>query len=358
MDLGLFMMPLHPPERLLADTMDEDLELLVAADRLGYQEAWIGEHQTLGWEPIAAPDIFIGKALALTERIRLGPGVVLLQQHHPAMVANRIAVLDHLARGRFNFGIGVSGIPTDHELLGIDGNRGDHQAMWQESIELILKLWTAEAPFDFPGKFWHVGIRNPRLKIAQGVLPRPYQKPHPPIGVAGVTARSVSHRYAGERGWYPMSINFASPRTLRSHWENYSEGARAAGRAPDRRLWRIGRDIFVGETTAEARRHALNGSMARGFREWMLRQFDGASERLAVFKQDPAMPDADVTVEYLVDNIWVVGDPDACARKLRALYDEVGGFGVLLAVTHDWDDKARWLRSMELLAKQVVPRLP
>ena len=169
MELGLFMMPLHPPARPLADTLDEDLELLVEADRLGYTEAWIGEHQTLAWEPIPAPDIFIAKALALTRNIRLGPGVVLLQQHHPAMVANRIALLDHLSRGRINFGIGVGGVPTDHELLDLDGVRGDHQAMWHECIELVLKLWASEAPFDHRGKYWRVGIRKPRPEIGLGV---------------------------------------------------------------------------------------------------------------------------------------------------------------------------------------------
>jgi alkanesulfonate monooxygenase SsuD/methylene tetrahydromethanopterin reductase-like flavin-dependent oxidoreductase (luciferase family) len=348
MELGLFMMPLHPPARPLADTLDEDLELLVAADRLGYTEAWIGEHQTLAWEPIPAPDIFIGKALALTQHIRLGPGVVLLQQHHPAMVANRIALLDHLSRGRINFGI----------LLDIDGVRGDHQAMWQECIELVLKLWASDPPFHHAGKYWRVGIRKPRLEIGLGVIPRPYQKPHPPIGVAGVTPNSASHHYAGARGWYPLSINFAAPPTLRAHWANYAGGAARAGRTPDRRVWRIARDIFVAETTAEARTYALNGAMARGFRQWLLPQYDGAPERLAVFKRDPAMPDADVNVEYLVDNVWIVGDPDECARRLRALHDEVGGFGVLLALTHDWDDKARWLRSMALLAQEVLPRLP
>ena len=358
MELGLFMMPLHPPARPLADTLDEDLELLVEADRLGYTEAWIGEHQTLAWEPIPAPDIFIAKALALTRNIRLGPGVVLLQQHHPAMVANRIALLDHLSRGRINFGIGVGGVPTDHELLDLDGVRGDHQAMWHECIELVLKLWASEAPFDHRGKYWRVGIRKPRPEIGLGVTPKPFQKPHPPIGVAGVTPRSASHRYAGERGWYPMSINFAAPPALRAHWANYSEGARAAGRTPDRHVWRIARDIFVGETTAEAREYALNGAIARGFKSWLLPQFDGAPERLAVFKRDPAMADRDVTVEYLVDNVWIVGDPGECARKLRALHEEVGGFGVLLALAHDWDDKARWLRSMRLLAQEVVPHLP
>ena len=157
-----------------------------------------------------------------------------------------------------------------------------------------------------------MGIRKPRREIGLGVLPRPYQKPHPPIGVAGVTPKSASHRYAGERGWYSISINFAAPPTLRAHWENYAEGARAAGRTPDRHLWRIARDVFVGETTAQARAYALSGAMARGFAGYILPLFDDAPERLAVFKRDPAMANKDITVEYLADTIWTVGDPDEC----------------------------------------------
>src|SRR5437016_4797073 len=115
MELGIFMMPLHPPGKPLTQCYDEDIELIVRADELGYAEAWIGEHATMAWENIPANDQFIATLLPRTSRIRLGTGVVLLPQHHPANVANRIAQLDHLARGRINFGIGAGAVPTDNE---------------------------------------------------------------------------------------------------------------------------------------------------------------------------------------------------------------------------------------------------
>ena len=83
----------------------------------------------------------------------------------------------------------------------------------------------------------------------------------------------------------------------------------------------------------------------------------GKSGRLGLLKQDLSMADADVTLEYLLDTNWIVGDPDECARRIRALYEAVGGFGTLLVVAHDWPDPAVWDRSMTLLANEVLPRL-
>ena len=120
MQFGLFMMPIHPPYRSFADSYDRDLDLLALADRLGFQEAWIGEHLTERWENAPAPELLIAKALALTETIKLGTGVTLLALHNPMAVAHRIAMLDHLARGRFQWGIGGGAIPTDLQLFGLD----------------------------------------------------------------------------------------------------------------------------------------------------------------------------------------------------------------------------------------------
>ena len=111
MKLGLFMMPSHPPERNIYDSHQWDLNYLELADRLGYDEAWIGEHFTAPWEPIPAPDLMIAQALQRTSNIKLGSGVHLLPYHHPAELAHRVAYLDHIAQGRFMFGIGSSGLP-------------------------------------------------------------------------------------------------------------------------------------------------------------------------------------------------------------------------------------------------------
>ena len=166
MHCGLFMMPLHPTEQDPTQAYDEDLELLVRADELEYSEAWIGEHFTTGWENIIAPDLFIAKALPLTQRMKLGTGVVLLSFHHPLILAQPIALLDHLAHGRFYFGIGAGGVPTDMEMFGVNAKEGEHRARTREAIEIITVLlichdWQPREPW----------TRSVEL-LAKEVLPR------------------------------------------------------------------------------------------------------------------------------------------------------------------------------------------
>ena len=141
MKFGLFMMPLHPPGRPLAETYDEDLELVRRADRLGFSEIWVGEHMMLPWENMPTPELFIARALGETEQIVFGTGVVLLHFHDPVQVAHRIAMLDHLAKGRFMFGIGSGGTPSDAEMLRIDPDPGAQRDRMMEGIELILSIW-------------------------------------------------------------------------------------------------------------------------------------------------------------------------------------------------------------------------
>ena len=112
MEFGYFAMPSHPPERGLKAGHDWDLQTLRWLDELGYTEAWIGEHYTAPWEPHPSPDLLIAQALMQTKRIRIGPGGFLLPYHHPAELAARVAMLDHLSEGRLNFGVAASGLPT------------------------------------------------------------------------------------------------------------------------------------------------------------------------------------------------------------------------------------------------------
>jgi alkanesulfonate monooxygenase SsuD/methylene tetrahydromethanopterin reductase-like flavin-dependent oxidoreductase (luciferase family) len=185
---------------------------------------------------------------------------------------------------------------------------------------------------------------------------RPFQQPHPPIGVAGVSSKSETLSLAGERGYLPMSINFVPARILRTHWDGVVEGARRGGRVADRTAWRISRDVYVARTTAQARRQALTGSLARDWTGYFLPLLKKV-RLLSLAKIDPDMPDEEVTLEYLVDNVWIVGDPDEVARKLRRLSDDVGGFGTLLVIAHEWEPWDAWTQSMRLLAEQVLPQV-
>ena len=132
MKYGLFMMPSHPPERNIYDAHQWDLDYLALCDELGFDEAWIGEHFTSPWEPIPAPDLLIAQALMKTKRIKLGSGAHLLPFHHPAELAHRVAYLDHISQGRFLFGVGASGLPSDWALFDVDGNNGEHRDMTRE----------------------------------------------------------------------------------------------------------------------------------------------------------------------------------------------------------------------------------
>ena len=152
MDYGLFTMPSHPPERGLYDGHQWDLQVLRWADELGFSEAWIGEHHTAPWEPHPSPDLLVAQALMQTKRMRIGPGGFLMPYHHPAELANRVAMLDHLAQGRLNFGVAASGLPSDWAMFNVDGMSGQHREMTREALEIVLRLWSDEAGVRLQGQ--------------------------------------------------------------------------------------------------------------------------------------------------------------------------------------------------------------
>jgi alkanesulfonate monooxygenase SsuD/methylene tetrahydromethanopterin reductase-like flavin-dependent oxidoreductase (luciferase family) len=356
MRYGLFTMPSHPPERSLLAGQKWDLQVLRWADELGFSEAWIGEHHTAPWEPNSAPDLLVAQALMQTSRIRIGPGGFLLPYHHPAELANRVAWLDHLSQGRLNFGIAASGLPSDWAMFNVDGMSGQNREMTREALDIILKLWASEEPFHYEGKFWKVdrptemfgGLLRPYL--------RPLQRPHPPIGVAGLSKKSDTLALAGERGFIPLSLNF-NPSYVASHWESVEAGAHRAGRRASRRDWRIVREVFVADSDEEAWRHSVGGMMGRMYGEYYLRLL-GNFGFLEFLKHSPDVPDSDVTAEYCARHNWVVGSPRTVTRRLEEIYDELGGFGCLLLFCFDYAENPRaWQHSMELLAKEVIPRL-
>src|SRR5947208_13470323 len=142
---GMFIMPFHPPTKPLAQAYDEDLELIVRAEELGFTEFWIGEHHTMKYENIVMPEIFIGRALGATKTIRMGPAPVCIQQHHPAHVACRLAFLDHLSKGRLNLCFGAGSVTADQELFGVDPTNA--AAMVDEAIAAVVTFWASSPPY-------------------------------------------------------------------------------------------------------------------------------------------------------------------------------------------------------------------
>jgi alkanesulfonate monooxygenase SsuD/methylene tetrahydromethanopterin reductase-like flavin-dependent oxidoreductase (luciferase family) len=357
MNLGFFTMPLHAPGANLTKTLKDDLHQMVKLDELGFSEAWIGEHYTAEWENIPSPDLFIAHALGVTKNIKLGTGVTCMPNHNPFVLANRIAQLDHMAEGRFQWGIGTGSFAGDTEVFGYnEGGHIDNRAYTAEAIKTILKIWDDPKPGVYESPWWKFTIPEPQDDIGLRAHMRPYQKPHPPIGVAGVSPRSSTLKMAGKNGWIPMSINLIPPSLLKTHWDAVEEGAKEAGRTPDRSVWRVAREVFIAETSSEARKLVREGMIARDFDQYFLRMLP-KSNMLGIMKTDPNMPDSDVTIDYLIENVFVVGSVDEVTQKLNDIQGELGGFGTLLAMGHEWEPYQPWVDSMTALAREVAPKV-
>jgi alkanesulfonate monooxygenase SsuD/methylene tetrahydromethanopterin reductase-like flavin-dependent oxidoreductase (luciferase family) len=360
MKLGLFTMPLHPPHRKHADTFDEDMEFMVLADQLGFEEAWIGEHTATTWENIPVPEMFIVQALERTKNMKLGTGVSCIPNHNPAHLAARIAQMDIMAKGRFLWGIGVGATPGDGILFEVDQS-GPHRDVSRERVDVVLKIWADQGDgFSWSSNNPPAVFTLPKPEPWRGIgwHIKPLTLPHPPIAVAGISRGSSTLRWAGERGWIPMSLHFLNVPDLKSHWDAYSEAAESAGRTPDRREWRICRDIYIADTDEQARREVMESSMAYAYKEYFFPLLESVNGTNLWYDREDMTPQ-DVTLEYLLNTRWVVGSPDTVARHLRDLYDAVGGYGGLLMLGYDWEGKdgPRWKKSMELLATEVMPQL-
>jgi alkanesulfonate monooxygenase SsuD/methylene tetrahydromethanopterin reductase-like flavin-dependent oxidoreductase (luciferase family) len=353
MRYGMFMQPSHPPHREVADGIEQDLRIIEWCDELGYSEVWVGEHLTAPWEPYPACDLILAQAIPRTQQITLCAGAYVVPFYHPAALALRIAQLDHMARGRFICGIAAGSIATDFALLGVDAMSGQQRDMMRDAIEIMLRLWAdPDHEWTYEGKHWTVA--NPAPFLAFHSHMQPFQRPHPPIGIAGLSPRSDSIRFAGEQGFIPLSLTFNAS-YLRDHWNVMEEGAASAGRSCDREDWRVIRDVFVAETDAEARQWVRSSHWAGMWLEQnlpLLKAFDW----LQFVKHDPAVPDDDVDIDYLIDALWMVGSPETVAAKIQETHEVLGGFGTIVVNKYDYGETPdAYRRSLELLANEVMP---
>jgi alkanesulfonate monooxygenase SsuD/methylene tetrahydromethanopterin reductase-like flavin-dependent oxidoreductase (luciferase family) len=351
---GMFIMPFHPPSKPLAQCYDEDLELIVRAEELGFTEFWIGEHHTMKYENIVMPEIFIARALGETRRIRLGPAPACLNQHHPAHVAGRLAFLDHLSRGRLNLCFGPGSVTADQELYGADPKNASE--MTEEAMDMILRLWASEPPYELEGKYWKIRLQKTvDTETGIGYVHKPYQKPHPPIAMPAMSRGSPSMKLAGRRGFQPFGHCLVTGNVLAGFWQTYEKAALEAGRQPDRADWKVARSIFLADSTAEARRRARTNTLGQCY-EYIGRLFDKGLGR-KIYKRDLAMSDADCNMDFLMGEQIIAGSPDEVLRRLLLLIEETGPFGTLVLMGYDWDDKESWLHSMELFARELMPAL-
>jgi alkanesulfonate monooxygenase SsuD/methylene tetrahydromethanopterin reductase-like flavin-dependent oxidoreductase (luciferase family) len=353
------MMPLHPPHRNPAQTLQEDREAIILADRLGYYDAFVGEHLTDQCENVTNSFIFLATLIESTSKIRLATGTSNLSQSHPVLIAAHAAMFDHLARGRFIFGVSPGALASDAEALGILND--DRNKLFAEAMDVILAIWEREAPYDieFPdNRFKVTTARTFVADIGKGVMYKPYQKPRPEIVGTVVAPHSKGVIAMGERDFHPLSANFLLSQWLKSHWDNYAEGKRRAGRAADPADWRIARTVFVADDDKIAHRYGRRDPSSPYRFYW--RQVCAKlriSRRHIVFKTHEGQDDTELTDDYLVDRLVVCGSVNSVVDQILALREEVGDFGELVDAGMDWVDPRLARRSMELLATEVMPRV-
>ena len=354
MQLGFFTMPIHPLDKDWRQSLREDREAFILADELGFAEGYVGEHATDQAENITSCAMFIATLIDATKRIKLGTGTVNLPNSHPAAVAAQIAMLDHLLDGRFIFGISPGGLLSDAEVFGnLDANRNE---MFLEAINQVLTIWTGEAPYNLDGKYWKISTQRQFIpEIGQGFLPKPLQRPHPPIVVTAVAPFSKGVTEAAARGCDPISANFLMPVWVKSHWPKYAEGCERAGRAADPKNWRVAKSVFVADDDKTAKEYATSEKSPYRFYYAQLLNKLVKNGRAELFKTRRDQPDNEVTLDSVCDKLIIHGSPGKVADEIAAFQEEVGEFGTLLYAGHDWLDRGLARRSMVLMAEKVLP---
>jgi alkanesulfonate monooxygenase SsuD/methylene tetrahydromethanopterin reductase-like flavin-dependent oxidoreductase (luciferase family) len=359
MKLGIFMMPVHPLHRDPTVTLREDRETVILADQLGFHDVFIGEHLTDRAENITNSLLFLATLIHSTRQIKLGTGTCNLSQQHPVLVAAQAAMFDHLAQGRFILGVSPGALPSDAEAIGILNE--DRNKMFAESIDVILKIWEGEAPYDIdlPGNRFKVTTRTYMdLALGTGIMPKPFQKPRPEIVGTVVAPFSKGVIAMGERDFHPLSANFLLPQWLPSHWTNYAEGKVKAGVKPDAAQWRIARTVFVADDDKVAAAYGRTDPKSPfRFYYHQLKTKLTKMNRHVVFKEHKDQPDAEVTLDFVLDRLVICGTVNKVVDQILDFRERVGDFGELVYAGMDWVDGKLEKRSMQLMAEEVMPRV-
>jgi limonene 1,2-monooxygenase len=341
MKFGIFLGPFHRVGENPTLAIQRDLELIEWLDHLGFDEAWVGEHHSAGWEIISSPEVFIAAAAERTRNIKLGTGVISLPYHHPLMVANRIVQLDHMTKGRVLFGVGPGALPGDAYMMGIPHET--QRERMDESLSVIIRLFTETDPITYKSDWFELNEGLAHL--------RPYTKPYMPISVASVQS-PAGVTLAGKHGTSVLTITVprdpsSGPSDLMTLWDIAEESAAQHGKQMNRDDWRLVLPVHLAETKEEALADARIGA-GQFLREYT----EGTNGRKAAFDGP-----LDKVIDHMADNgSWIIGTPDDCIEGIRRLEERSGGFGAFLVQTIDWAPREKMLKSYELLARYVMPQ--
>ncbi|HEY8002752.1 MAG TPA: LLM class flavin-dependent oxidoreductase [Phenylobacterium sp.] len=331
---GAFIAPFHPLDENPTLAIQRDLELVEWMDRLGFDEAWIGEHHSAAYELIASPEVFIAAAAERTRHIRLGTGVSSLPYHHPLMLADRINQLDHMTRGRVMFGAGPGALVSDAFMMGIPVAK--QRDRMDEALGVLVPLLRGE---EVTHKSDWFELDKARLQMT------PYSRPSVEIAVASQVSPTGA-RAAGQHGLGLLSLGATSTagfNALASNWAIANEQAAEHGQTMDRSRWRLVGPMHIAETREQAMQ-----DIRFGLEKWIFYFREIANL--------PIVPEGDDPVKAMVDTgLAVIGTPDDAIARLRQLVGESGGFGAFLLMAHNWANWDATRHSYELMARYVFP---
>lgn len=334
---GIFLAPFHRLGENPTLALARDMELIEWLDWLGYDEAWIGEHHSAGWELIASPELVIAAAAERTKHIKLGSGVTSLPYHHPLLVAQRFVQLDHMTRGRAMLGCGPGALTSDAHMLGIEATTQRPRMM--EALDAIMRLLACGEPVTMKTDWFE--LHDARLHLA------PYSDPLFEIAVAS-TITPFGMIAAGTHGIGVLSIGAGlpgGPEALASQWKIAEEAAAKAGKVADRRKWRLVVNAHLAEDDEQALREVMAGERV---------------ETQTYFEDTLGRPPgrADSPLRDGVKmGTTLVGSPATVAKGIERLVElSQGGIGGVLFRAHEWASREQTLRSYELFARYVMPR--
>ena len=353
MKLGYFTFPIHPKSKNYKKTLKEDISAIVLADKLGYYDAFIGEHISDELERITSCMIFISNLINQTKKIKLATGTLNLPNGHPLTFASSIAMLDHLAEGRLIMGIGPGSLISDMEAFGTLGkNRNE---MFLECISQILQIWKKKPPYNIKGNYWNITTKKTYdKKISIGKFNKPLQKPHPEIVCTSLSRNLNSVIGLTEKGWNLISSNFLQPASLKFHYL----GLKKAKKVPNfKRNWRVARNIFVNPNKSVVEKYVFSNSSPYVFCIKQILQKLKKSNRLDVFKKNPDDIKEKINIDNLIDDLVIRGSVEEVSEKILELKENVGNFDTITYVGIDWQKPALAKKSMELMATKVMPIL-
>jgi len=333
---GVFLAPFHPLDEDPTLCIQRDLALMEHLDQLGFDEAWIGEHHSAGYEIIASPELFIAAAAERTRRIKLGTGVISLPYHHPLMVADRILQLDHMTRGRAMFGVGPGLLPTDAAMLGIP--IAAQRERMAQALDVILRLVDGETVDEQTE--WYT------LKSARCQLP-PYTRPRPEFAVAS-TITPAGAKLAGRYGLGMLCVAATAMEgydALGTNWKIARDAAREHGRTLEPSSLRLVAPMHLAETREQALK-----DVEFGLQKWVdyFARVNPTARGSDLTELGPAQA-------MIRSGRAVIGTPQDALQQIERLRAQTGGFGCILLLAHNWANFERTRYSYELFARHVLP---